>query len=107
MKVPRQNANLHYFAKTIIVDFLLLKLREYADCVTRYTRVMIVLKGTISTPGPFCGLIRENPQWPGVLGWFSKHKILLCNFLVDLKVQSTTCEKNRWVGFPKIFEFKK
>ena len=49
--------------------------------------------GTKSKISPLCGLARGNPQWSGVLGLFSKFKISGFNFLMDLKVQSTTSEK--------------
>jgi hypothetical protein len=53
-------------------------------------------------------LARGNPQWPGVLDWFSKSKISWFNFLVGLKAQSKCCEKIRLgSGFYKIFEIKK
>ena len=41
-----------------------------------------------------CGLDRGNPQWRAILVLFSQPKIPLSNFLVDLKVQATLCEKN-------------
>jgi len=54
-----------------------------------------------------CGLARGNLQFQGIAGLSIKSKISRFNFLVDLKEQSTQGEKNRWVGFPKIIEFKK
>jgi hypothetical protein len=59
--------------------------------------------GTQYKISPLCGLARGNPQWPRVLGLSSKSKISRVNFLVELKEQSTQCEKNRFV---RIYNFE-
>jgi len=65
-------------------------------------------EGTIYKIASVCRLDRRNLQWPGVLDLFRKSKISWFNFLVDLKKQSTYCEKIRpGSGFYKIFEIKK
>jgi hypothetical protein len=52
-----------------------------------------------------CRLARGNPQWPGVLDWFSQSKISGFNFLVDLKEQPTHSEL-AGSGIYKIFRLK-
>jgi len=44
-----------------------------------------------------CGFDRGNIQFLGILGLSRQPKISWFNFLVDLKVKSTHCEKNRLV----------
>jgi len=64
--------------------------------------------GTQYTLGPFCRLARGNPQWPGVLDWFSEYEIPRFNFLLDLKMQSKHCDKNRpFRMYTKLFGVKK
>jgi hypothetical protein len=71
-----------------------------------YNRISLLTgfdSGTKSTIATKCGLARGNLQWPEILGLFSKPKISRSNFLVDLKVQSTRCDKQRTVRmFTKI-----
>jgi hypothetical protein len=76
-----------------------------------YNRIRVLTGFDIGT---LCALFSEsrldrgNMQWPRVLGLFSKPKKSLSNFLVDLKVQPTTPEKNCAVReVYKIFEVKK
>ncbi len=51
-----------------------------------------IQKYTIS---PECVLARENPQPQGIVDLLSESKIPRYNFLVDLKAQSTHCDKSR------------
>jgi hypothetical protein len=55
--------------------------------------------GTKCKIGPLCGLAKRNLQFPEILGLSSESKISWFNFLVDLKEQSTLCEKNHpvWI----------
>jgi len=63
--------------------------------------------GTICELSPFCGLAWGNLHFPGIVGWYSKPKISWFNFLVDLKEQSTQCEKNCTVRiFLRMFKLK-
>jgi hypothetical protein len=54
---------------------------------------VIVGGGTKCKHGPLCRLVRVNPQWPGISDLFSESKITRFNFLMDLKEQSTRCDK--------------
>jgi hypothetical protein len=38
----------------------------------KFSQLAMIDLGTQSTIGACCGLARGNPQWPGVLGLFSK-----------------------------------
>ncbi len=46
--------------------------------------------GTKSLIGASCGLVRGNPQWPGILDLFSESKLSQSDFMVDMKEQFTT-----------------
>jgi hypothetical protein len=50
-----------------------------------------------------CGLAEENLQWRRVLGLFCEPKISRFNFLVDLKEQSTQCDKQLTIQMFKTF----
>ena len=51
-----------------------------------------------SKTGTFCGLVRGNPKFPGILDLFREHEISRFNFLVDLKMQSTTqCQNGQTI----------
>lgn len=63
------------------------------------------IQGTKCKLATECGLARGNPQWPGVLGLSSEAEISRSNFLVDLKAQSTNCNKLRQVRFGSLQNF--
>ena len=75
-----------------------------------YNRIRIIAGfdlGTQYTLATKCGLDRRNIQFLGILGLSRQPKISWFNFLVDLKEQSTQCEKNCTVRiFLRMFKLK-